>query len=407
MFTLAATTQNFSIYSRIYQVRYVRAIDACSFKPNGHEDIIVRAKARAKNSAPGQNTQKAKWAKGVVQVMTSDSGNGGDGEIASKSSTSKVVEILSDNEENAETGIDEDKIISVKVKKEDIPKCWIEVYLQMPKKSENKILKSKQGAKKERKKTVEDNAKIDSQTVAKTKEREKEGTTSSTRSTDEDDICILAAADVSSDGRYVQLDLFNGGSKVGSMIDTPKSFEPSVRGRRPFSYVIAVDATGIVVDVTSRYSNSTANTKKVRPPQIEWWEQLVNESTARNKGVRNASHRGFSATLNQSMVVSIDDEWDSNDNSTSSYDAENKGKKSTQLALQRCIEMDCTDEILSSVDHGRQVDKAARRLAGRLRAEQIEFQSLALKEPMPTTLNGFKNHPLYILERDIKVRERT
>jgi Rad4 beta-hairpin domain 1 len=64
--------------------------------------------------------------------------------------------------------------------------------------------------------------------------------------------------------------------------------------------------------------------------------------------------------------------------------------------------VECSDETIIDVDI-RQQDKASRRLAERLKAEQNEFQSSALKEPMPTTLSGFKNNPLYILERDLKV----
>jgi Rad4 transglutaminase-like domain/Rad4 beta-hairpin domain 1 len=386
-------------------VRYVRAIDPCSFKPNGHEDLIVRAKGRAKNAAPGQSNQKAKWAKGVIQLMKSDLESGRDPEVTEKTSIPKVFELLSD-EEDAKSGTDENKIISVKIKKEDVPKCWIEVYLHMPKKTPSKIMKSKQGWKRGSKRgegnSAEKNSKKSHQEI---KGVETLNSISSTCITIDNEFCVIAADDVTSEGRYVQLDLFNGGSKVGSMIDSPKSFEVSVRARKPVSYVVAVDATGIVVDVTSRYSNSVVNTTKVRMQHIEWWEQLVKDSTARERNSRNSSTRSHSFTPLQSMAASTSTERDNitADNSSSSSNARNKRNASTQ-GTSNVDDVERSNEIFIDVDN-RQQDKASRRLAERLKAEQNEFQSSALKEPMPTTLSGFKNHPLYILERDIKVRK--
>lgn len=391
-------------------MRYVRALDPCSFKPNGHEDLIVRAKARAKNFAPGQNNQKAKWAKGVIEVMKSDRDSGRDTEGAIGTSVPTVTEILSDDDEDTKTGIDENKIISVKFKKEDIPKCWIEVYLQMPKTSPSKILKSKQGGKQNAKskrgdKNNTENTENTEKSFEDRREAKSSSSMSSTCSTNDNELCIIEADDVACEGRYVQLDLFNGGSKVGSMIDSPKSFEAAVRARRPLSYVIAVDATGIVVDVTSRYSSSIVNTKKVRMQCIEWWEQLVNDSTARERDNREGSNRRHSYTLHQSMGVSSTSEWDCIENTSISNNTNNNRKSSIQSNLSR-NDVEYSDEILISKDNDRQSDRAARRLAERLRAEQCEFQSQALKEPMPKTLSGFKNHPLYILERDIKVIHR-
>ena len=43
------------------------------------------------------------------------------------------------------------------------------------------------------------------------------------------------------------------------------------------------------------------------------------------------------------------------------------------------------------------------RLSQQLLAEQEEFKCDALLEPLPTTISGFKNNSLYVLERDIKV----
>jgi Rad4 transglutaminase-like domain/Rad4 beta-hairpin domain 1 len=372
-------------------VRYVRAIDPCSFKPNGHEDLILRAKARAKNAAPGQNNQKAKWAKGVIQVMKSDPESGRDPEVTNKDNIPEIFELLSDEEKEGKAGIDENKIISVKMKKEDIPKCWIEVYLHMPKKAPTKILKSKQCGKRGSKRGEGNNAENEEKPLLEMNDVETSNEISSACSTKENDFCIITADDVASEGRYVQLDLFNGGSKVGSMIDCPKSFEVSVRGRRPLSYVVAVDATGVVVDVTSRYANSVVNTKKVRMQHIEWWEQLVNDSTARERGSRKSAIRGHSFTPHQSMV----------DNTTDNSSSSSKRNSSIQDAFDM-NEVECSDETIIDVDN-RQQDKASRRLAERLKAEQNEFQSSALKEPMPTTLSGFKNNPLYILERDLKV----
>jgi Rad4 transglutaminase-like domain/Rad4 beta-hairpin domain 1 len=261
----------------------------------------------------------------------------------------------------------------------------------MPKKAPTKILKSKQCEKRGSKKGEGNNAENDERQLPEINGVDNSNEISSACSIKDNDFCIIAADDVASEGRYVQLDLFNGGSKVGSMIDCPKSFEISVRGRRPLSYVVAVDATGVVVDVTSRYANSVVNTKKVRMQHIEWWEQLVKDSTARERGSRKSAVRGHSFTPHQSMV----------DKTTDNSSSSSKRNSSIQDVFD-VNEVECSDDMIVDVDN-RQQDKSSRRLAERLKAEQDEFQSSALKEPMPTNLSGFKNHPLYILERDIKV----
>jgi Rad4 beta-hairpin domain 1 len=62
----------------------------------------------------------------------------------------------------------------------------------------------------------------------------------------------------------------------------------------------------------------------------------------------------------------------------------------------------CNIMNLSNVNN--QKKKAEWRLSQQLKAEQEEFTTLALNEPLPTTLSGYKNHPLYTLHRDLKVR---
>ena len=289
----------------------MRAIDPCSFKPNGHDDLKAQAQLRAKTTLPGQNKQKAKWAKGVIQETEMTSAHVG----SAATKLNNVIDLSSDD-----LGVDEDQVISVKVMKEDIPKCWMEIYLQMPnltsdgnvapiKKCESKKLRQPGGRKKS---TGEVNdVEVDSQELV-------------------DDVQDLH-------GRYVQVDLYNGGCKLGSTVDKPKSVEVFVRGKRPVSYVLAVDGTGLVVDVTSRYSNNSLKTKKARMSDTSWWDQLIADASIRD--------------------------------SRRSHDT----KSDTQQTQQ-------------------------------LRKEQEEFKSEALQEPLPSTLSGFKDHPLYILERDIKVK---
>ena len=118
------------------------AIDPRSFKPNGHEDIIAGAKLRAAKKPkllPGQNGKRGKWAQNVLesasevtQKTVQNLDQMKENLVAIHASKNGVIELLSDDDEKIEL-IDENKVFSVKVKKEDIPKCWIEVYLQMPK----------------------------------------------------------------------------------------------------------------------------------------------------------------------------------------------------------------------------------------------------------------------------------
>ena len=285
-------------------MRYVRAIDPCSFKPNGHDDLQAQAQLRAKTALPGQNKQKAKWAKGVIQEF----------EMTSAKSSS-VIDLSSDD-----VGINEDQVISVKVKKEDIPKCWMEIYLQMPNLTSDGNLapiKNPEGK----------------------KSRPSSGRKKSAEESNDVEVGFQEVVEEVQDlhGRYVQVDLYNGGSKLGSIIDKPKSFEVFVRGKRPVSYVLAVDATGLVVDVTSRYSNNSLKTKKARMTDISWWEDMIADISIRD------TRRAYPS------------------------------KCDTQQTQQ-------------------------------LRNEQEEFKSEALQEPLPSTSSGFKDHPLYILERDIKVK---
>ena len=124
-------------------MRYVRTIDPSSFKPNGHEDLIAAAKIRASKKLkilPGQNGKKGKWAKNVMLLASESPSNPNQSEVSEKAAISekKIIELFSDDEDDKIITLDENKIFSVKIKKEDIPKCWIEVYLQMPKSQNHK-----------------------------------------------------------------------------------------------------------------------------------------------------------------------------------------------------------------------------------------------------------------------------
>ena len=472
------------------QVRYVRAIDPSSFKPNGHEDIIAAARDRAAKKPkilPGQNGKKGKWAKNVMELAS---------EVPTVSEKKKdvreIIELLSDNEDVNLNAVDENKIFSVKVQKEDIPKCWIEVYLLMPKggsvdsdsfenNCEESVIKTPTNAT-----NVKINGSIEGQDNMIEKNDvsgKSSGGTSSRRSsrgkkssipTDSnlaDDEIIkpttptstatpaatkakenklnsiddIKKSDVRTEGRYVQIDLFNGGPKVGAIIDQPKNFENSIRSRRPVSYVVAVSESGLMVDVTSRYSSTAGNTKKLRLPQIEWWDELIkdtikssilhldkkkmkNTSSSQVNSKLSSSNSSFSSSFsnssnsksnsksNQSVICleedaneifSIVDDLhtgtqgsssdhrsrvsiDSNSFTVNGKHTGNKNNEEIEREKEREIEREKTSEI--------------NRLLQQLKAEQNEFASQALLEPMPLTLSGFKNHPLYILERDIKVR---
>ena len=88
---------------------------------------------------PGQNGKRGKWAQNVLesasevtQKTVQNLDQMKENLVGIHAAKNGVIELLSDDDEKIEL-IDENKVFSVKVKKEDIPKCWIEVYLQMPK----------------------------------------------------------------------------------------------------------------------------------------------------------------------------------------------------------------------------------------------------------------------------------
>jgi hypothetical protein len=272
-----------------FQARYVIAIDPQSHRPNQIPHLVADAKLRASKKVPGQNNKKGAWAQQVVKVI----------EI-------QTIDLSIDenrNEEGKEGDIDENVIISSKVKLEEVSKCWIEVYLTMPKTVDNfsasssEVVncdgKEKKGTKRSRPKDddvkdITDNL-IDPKSARK-KQIKKKGSvndcdeeddsqdltekdynklqispekTSNKKSNDllkksknaivVADVCVLDES-VLTEGRYVHLDLFNGGSKTGPVIDKPKLVEVSIRRKKAVSYVVAVDINGLVVDVTNRYA---------------------------------------------------------------------------------------------------------------------------------------------------------
>ena len=449
----------------------MREINPCSFKPNGHEDLTARAKLRAKKSGGGgSNGQKAKWARSVVDAaMPSQPLESS--KVSSEDSKPKetIIELLSDDDgEQTDNRIDENKIRSIKVKKEDIPKCWIEVYLLMPKdkflteedKKKNvqststttkKITsgttknKTKQNKTKNNEENLTDKNDSDQNDIEKKVEDDKGG----------DEVCVVDRSDAPK-GRYVQLDLFNGGSKVGSLIDQPKKFESLICNRKPVAYVIAVDATGLMIDVTGRYSCDSGSTKKLRLPCIEWWDKLVHSTRATSLAYRNRENKekeirntsgieesdkiitssSSSSSSSSSPVlatVSITIENNSSggnakSNGNSLHSHQNTEDKSdsgnvtsfNDVSAALVITSDASDDKKGSAINGRssliicnnsansstnssQKSKAEWRLSQQLKAEQEEFDTLALNEPLPSTLSGFKNHPLYTLHRDLKV----
>jgi hypothetical protein len=190
----------------------------------------------------------------------------------------------------------------MKVKLEDVPKCWMEIYLTMPRSTHNntptssKVIdddtKKKKGTKRRRSKEDEDDEiddlPVDPKAVRK-KQVKKKGSVEDCDDEDDDqilteendnilegslrisahnepnnlkknsknaivdaDVCVLDDS-VLTEGRYVHLDLFNGGPKTGPVIDKPKLFEMSMRRKKAVSYVVAVDINGLMVDVTNRY----------------------------------------------------------------------------------------------------------------------------------------------------------
>jgi hypothetical protein len=80
-----------------FQVRYVIAIDPQSHRPNQIPHLVADAKLRASKKIPGQNNKKGAWAQQVVKVIHSNDEN--------------------KNEEGKEGDIDENVIISSKVRR--------------------------------------------------------------------------------------------------------------------------------------------------------------------------------------------------------------------------------------------------------------------------------------------------
>ena len=501
------------------------AIDPRSFKPNRHEDIIAGAKLRAAKKPkllPGQNGKRGKWAQNVLESaseVTLKTGQNLDqmkeNLVGIHAAKNGVIELLSDDDEKIEL-IDENKVFSVKVKKEDIPKCWIEVYLQMPKNhgndmkyndaqqsgtlDENSIsndckiekgnlskkrntrvltLKSrndrvrrgekKDSAGKKEESSIENlesdcQLNIDTQIIPKGQEKEESGFVDVEKNKNDRNVLrILDESDVRTEGRYVQIDLYNGGPKVGSMIDKPKNIENSVRCRRPVSYVIAVDESGLLIDVTNRYSCCLSNTQKSRPADIQWWTDFIRDSEISstiyyNKKNKNYLKNNITNNMTNSnikllkvvsssspTIIDIDDDINSNSDKTpdkyilenrtseiSSYsssgaddavkydnsnmkDSEKKivisdGKRTdnekreilkTSLENGEKRELEVKKE--SEMKRERIMKREKARLSQQLLAEQEEFKCDALLEPLPTTISGFKNNSLYVLERDIKV----
>ena len=426
----------------------MREINPCSYKPNGHEDLTARAKLRAKKSGGGSNGQKAKWARSVVDAtMTTVSVE--DSKVSSEDSRSKdtVIELLSDDEGEGEgERVDENKIRSIKVKKEDIPKCWIEVYLLMPKDKDQKVNdksnKDKTASATSKKTTGGTTKNKTKQDKASSKDNDSaEGMKSDKTHSDDSmvegsgDVCIVDSTEIPL-GRYVQLDLFNGGSKVGSLIDQPKSFESAICNRRPVAYVVAVDATGLMIDVTGRYSSDSGSTKKLRMPCIDWWDQLVYATRATSlakqsrdskecidmSGVEyitpllSSSSSSSSSSLSSSVLIDTED-TNSENNSNKTFNGNNinahhstaPGSSSGNSDIHKNNPVSdeknskIRNDIINSSNVSNLREKAEWRLSQQLRAEQEEFTTLALNEPLPPTLSGYKNHPLYTLHRDLKV----
>ena len=545
-------------------------MDPCSFKPNGHEDITSSAKLRAAKKPkplPGQNGMKGKWAQNVLELTSEAPQKSGKildqiKESAAVISILKnsVIEILSDDDDEKTELVDENKIFGVKIRKEEIPKCWVEVYLQMPKSQNHKS--SVIGGELETKETtsryneagdvsVENEKKIVLDTASNTGNKRVVATKLSRKKNEEmkqmikidksieddealifkeqnrskskvkcdeivmknniknvepkqqtnlqNDFRILEESDERTEGRYVQIDLYNGGPKVGSMIDKPKSVENGIRCRRPISYVIAVTESGLVIDVTNRYSSCLSHTKKLRLPQIECWENLIKNSIIsstiyynkkdKNKIQINTSNSNDKKLLNNlsspSVIINLElaDELDdknekiqrkysiqnhnpelSSSFSTSSsscssssslktgvnneivcFGGRDKGtgidkveileletkmeieefhdtkKESNKEVVRekdkkrdygRKVEMEIENKNQGERGSEREIEIDSRRLQSReknrllqqLLAEQEELKFQTLLEPMPNTISGFKNHPVYVLQRDIKVR---
>ena len=439
----------------------MREINPCSYKPNGHEDLTARAKLRAKKSGGGSNGQKAKWARSVVDA-TMTTVSAADTKVISEDSRSKdtVIELLSDDEggegegEGGEERVDENKIRSIKVKKEDIPKCWIEVYLLMPKDKDKSVndknkkdktasatsKKTTGGTGKNRTKQDKASSKENSSSEGKKSDKSDKSNANENMAEGSDDVCIVDSAEIPL-GRYVQLDLFNGGSKVGSLIDQPKSFESAICNRRPVAYVIAVDATGLMIDVTGRYSSDSGSTKKLRMPCIEWWDQLVHATRATSlakqsrdskesrdmSGVEyitpllsssSSSASSSSASSSSSILTDTKDTTSENNSSNkisngnisnghhsaAPSSSTNNSDMSKNIPVSDDKNSIVSNNIMNSTMISNQKKKAEWRLSQQLKAEQEEFTTLALNEPLPTTLSGYKNHPLYTLHRDLKVR---
>ena len=401
------------------------AIDPRSFKPNGHEDIIAAAKLRASKKPkvlPGQNGKRGKWAQNVIELAsevcpkadhTSDQIK--ENYVTTCSAENSVIELLSDDDEKIEL-VDENKVFSVKVKKEEIPKCWIEVYLQMPKSHGNDVAyhEAPQSSTSDNN-TIKNESKIEkgisSQRNFRNK-KEKKGEFSAEKLESEcpsiidkeivpdfkkdenlhNVVKILEESDVRTEGRYVQIDLYNGGPKVGSIIDKPKNIENSIRCRRPVSYVIAVNESGLLIDVTNRYSSCLSNTQKFRPTDIQWWINFIRDIEISSTQYSNNKNK------NKESVCKI---------GISDCDvAHNHQKEESETVLNNGNKKEFEINVENEINRERIIRKEKTRLSQQLLAEQEEFKSDALREPLPTTVSGFKNNSLYVLERDIKVRAR-
>ena len=401
------------------------AIDPRSFKPNGHEDIIAAAKLRASKKPkvlPGQNGKRGKWAQNVIELASEVSPKADhtsdqlkENFVTTCSAENSVIELLSDDDEKIEL-VDENKVFSVKVKKEEIPKCWIEVYLQMPKSHGNDVAyhKAPQSSTSDNN-TIKNGSKIEKGSLSKRNlrnQREKNGEFSAEKlelecpsnidkqivpdfKKDENlqnVVRILEESDVRTEGRYVQIDLYNGGPKVGSIIDKPKNIENSIRCRRPVSYVIAVNEFGLLIDVTNRYSSCLSNTQKLRPNDVQWWINFIRDIEISSTQYSNNKNK------NKESVCKI---------GISDCDvAHNHQKEESETVLNNGNKKEFEINVENEINRERIIRKEKTRLSQQLLAEQEEFKSDALREPLPTTVSGFKNNSLYVLERDIKVSAR-
>eukprot|EP00607_Mallomonas_marina_P003139 CAMPEP_0182438786 /NCGR_PEP_ID=MMETSP1167-20130531/86002_1 /TAXON_ID=2988 /ORGANISM="Mallomonas Sp, Strain CCMP3275" /LENGTH=751 /DNA_ID=CAMNT_0024632303 /DNA_START=33 /DNA_END=2289 /DNA_ORIENTATION=+ len=150
-------------------------------------------------------------------------------------------------------------------------------------------------------------------------------------------------------GRWVHVDA------VRNMLNQPDRVEHRLlEGRkRVFAYVIAVDQEGFVTDVSSRYCNQpvlSAN-MRLRKSKIGWWSERLQEMNHRAR-----------VKIQNKVVLTDTGDW--------------------TIGVSR--EQQC--------EHSQRLQQDA---------EELQQCAVSASSPLPTSLAGFKNHPVYVLKRHL------